>query len=139
MGIEQHFMALAGVGHQPEGAAGAQFHVSHLHAVIDATNHHAFFAPVELKCLAQLKLQGHEGFDVFACAGAPLTDVVGDAAVAACVAAGLDLLKQGFAATTLLSVAPSVSLEGLFQLGNETAKLAISPSPLVARTLALLH
>ncbi|MBK9440772.1 MAG: hypothetical protein IPN53_05405 [Comamonadaceae bacterium] len=34
MGIKQHFMALAGVGHQPEGATGAQLHVGDLHAVI---------------------------------------------------------------------------------------------------------
>lgn len=27
VGVEQHFVALAGVGHQPEGAAGAQLHV----------------------------------------------------------------------------------------------------------------
>ena len=91
MGIEQHFVALAGVGHQPEGPAGTQFHMRDLHAVVNAAHHHAFFAPVKLEGLAQLELQGHEGFDIFASAGSPGSDVVGDTAVAACVTAGFDL------------------------------------------------
>ena len=65
VGIKQHFVALTGVGHQPEGPAGAQFHVRDLHAPINAAHDQAFFAPVELKGFAQIELQGHEGFDVF--------------------------------------------------------------------------
>jgi hypothetical protein len=83
-----------GVGHQPESPTGAQLHAGDLHVVVDAAHHHAFFATVELECVPQLKLQGHEGFDVFACIGAPGTDKVSDAALATKVAAGLDLRKQ---------------------------------------------
>ena len=63
MGIKQHFVTLAGVGSQPEGAAGAQLHVREPHAMEDAADHHAFFAPVEL-----------ESFAAFARTGAPGTD-----------------------------------------------------------------
>ena len=48
MRIKQHFAALAGVGHQPEGAARAQQHAPDLHSVLGATHHHVFFASVKL-------------------------------------------------------------------------------------------
>jgi hypothetical protein len=38
VGIEQHFMALAGVGHQPESAARAQLEVRDLHLVVNAAH-----------------------------------------------------------------------------------------------------
>ena len=34
MGIEQHFVALAGVGNEDEGAAGAELHVGNLHLTV---------------------------------------------------------------------------------------------------------
>ena len=90
----QHFMALAGVGHQPEGAAGAQFHVRDLHPMMDATHHQTFFAQVELECFTQIELQWHERFDVFASAGSPGAREVCDAGVATAIAIGLDLGQQ---------------------------------------------
>ena len=89
--VKQHLVPLAGIGHQPEGPAGAQQHARNLHAPINAAHHHAFFAPVKLECLAQVEPQRHEGFDIFASIGPPGPNEVGDAAVAAHVAAGFDL------------------------------------------------
>ena len=40
--IEQHLVALARVGHEPEGTAGAQLHVGHLDTPVNATDHQAF-------------------------------------------------------------------------------------------------
>ena len=57
----------------------------------------------------ELELQGHEGLDVFASAGPPGPDEVGDAAVAAHVAAGFDLQIQRFAAAPVLFVAARIS------------------------------
>ena len=54
--VEQHFVPLARVGHQPERTTGAQLQVRHLHAPVNAANHQALFAPVKLKRLAQFKL-----------------------------------------------------------------------------------
>ena len=51
--IEQHFVALAGIGHQPEGARGAQLQVRHLQTPINAADDQRFLAPVELERLAQ--------------------------------------------------------------------------------------
>jgi hypothetical protein len=39
VGIEQHLVALAGIGHQPERPRGAQLHVRDLHPVVDAAHH----------------------------------------------------------------------------------------------------
>jgi hypothetical protein len=122
VGIKQHFMALAGVGHQPEGAAGTQLHVGDLHAVVDAAHHHAFFAPVELEGLTQVELQGHECFDVFASAGAPGTDVVGDAGVAAGVATGLDLANRRVPCACLFG-AQGIGFECLLQFGKKPLSL----------------
>ena len=94
MGIKQHLMALAGVGHQPEGTAGAQLHVRDLHAVVNAAHDQAFFAPVKLECFAQVELERNKRFDAFARVGTPSTNEVGDTGVATGITAGLDLRKQ---------------------------------------------
>jgi len=90
--VEQHLVALTRVGHQPERPAGAQLQVRDLHAVVDAAHDQALFAPVELEGLAQLEGQGHEGRggDGLAFTLAPGAHEVGDAAVAAAIAFGLD-------------------------------------------------
>ena len=46
VGVEQHLVALAGVGHQPEGAAGAQLEMRHLQALVHAADDYGLFAPV---------------------------------------------------------------------------------------------
>ena len=63
----------------------------YLHASVDAADDPAFFAPVELKCFAQFELQGNKGPGHLAVATAPLANEVGDAAIAANIAIGLDL------------------------------------------------
>ena len=65
-------MALAWVGHQPEGSAGAQLEVRYLHLVVNAAHHHAFFAPVKLERLAQLKAQRHKRLERLTLLAAPL-------------------------------------------------------------------
>ena len=135
MSIKQHLMALAGIGHQPEGPAGAQLHVGDLHAVVDATDHHAFLAPVKLKGFAQVELQGHKRFDVFARAGAPGTDEVGDTGVATSISTGLDLHKQCTCAASILFGAQRVGFEGLLQLDNISAELAKPARAVIGRRL----
>ena len=44
-------MTLARIGHQPEGAAGAELQVRYLHTPVNAADNQTFFAPVELKRL----------------------------------------------------------------------------------------
>jgi hypothetical protein len=129
MGIKQHFVTLAGVGHQPEGATGAQLHVGDLHAVVDAAHHHAFLAPVKLEGFTQIELQGHEGFEVFTSVGAPGADVVGDPGVATCIATGLDLCKQCARRTSVFLWTQRVGFEGLFQLVSEGVKFAVALGP----------
>ena len=41
MSVKQHFVPLTGVGHQPEGTAGAQLQMRDLYAVICAVHHQA--------------------------------------------------------------------------------------------------
>ena len=69
VGVKQHLVTLAGVGHQPEGTTGAQLHVRDLDTPVNATDHQACFAPVELESLAQIEFQGYEGVDIDGVAG----------------------------------------------------------------------
>ena len=116
VGIEQHLVALAGVGHQPEGAAGTQLEVRDLHVVVDAAHQQSFLAPVELEGLAELKAHRHEGF-----AGrltlllAPVTDEIGQPAVAAPVALGLQLGQQRPGCAPGMFGAPRIGFESLHQ------------------------
>ena len=89
--VEQHLVALARIGDQPEGAAGAQLQVRHLHAPVDATDDQAFRAPIELECLVLLETELHEGARRVAFAATPFTGEIGDPALAAGVAVGLHL------------------------------------------------
>ena len=57
VGVNQHLVPLAGLGHQPKYAAGTQLHVRHLDAVVDASHHQTLFALVKLEHLTQVKLQ----------------------------------------------------------------------------------
>jgi hypothetical protein len=93
MGVKEHFVALAGVGHQPEGAAGTQLEVGHLQLVEDPPDHHAFIAPVELERFAQLEGQRHKGLGCLAFMITPGADEIGDATVATRITIGFDLNK----------------------------------------------
>jgi hypothetical protein len=84
-----------------------------LHAPVNAADHQALFAPVKLERLTQIELQRHEGFDIFASAGTPGSDEVGDAGVATAITAGLDLRKQRLARAPVLFVAAGIGFEGL--------------------------
>ena len=100
-----------------------------LHAPVNTAHDQALFAPVELECFAQLEPQRHECFDIFAGICPPSPDVVGDSAVAAKVAAGLDLDKQCPSGAPVLFVAAGISLEGLLQLLSKGAQFAKSLGP----------
>ena len=100
-------------------------------ATIDATHHQAFLAPVELEGLSQVELQGHEGFDVFACICPPGPNKVGDTGIPTGITAGLDLHKQYASRAPVLFVAAGIGLEGLFQFSNKSAQLAKPRSPAV--------
>jgi hypothetical protein len=118
VGVEQHLVALAGVGHQPEGPAGAQFHVRHLQPLVDAADDQWLFAPVELEGLAEFEAQRHVGVARrrTALGRAPGADVVRQPAVAAGVARGLQLLQQGLGAAPLLLGPPRIGSQRLLQL-----------------------
>ena len=138
MGVKQHLMTLAGVGHQPKGTTGAQLHVGHLDTPVNATDHQAFFAPVELERLAQLEFQRYEGVRLLALGGAPFPDEVGHAALATHVTTGLDLGKQCFACALVLYVAVGIGFEGLLQLRCEGRQLAKLLGPNVSWSLNFL-
>jgi hypothetical protein len=93
MGVKEHFVALAGVGHQPEGAAGTQLQMGHLQLVEDATHHQAFIAPVELESLTQLECQRHKCLGSLALMITPGSNEIGDATVATRITIGFDLNK----------------------------------------------
>ena len=131
-------MALARIGHQPEGAAGAELKVRYLHAPVDAADDQSFFASVELKGFAQFKLQGHKSMRYFACTSAPVVDKIGDAAVATLVVVSLNLGKQLFGGTPALFETRGVSFECLFQRDVEGGEFAQPFTSAVARRLCLL-
>ena len=111
--IEQHLVALARVGHEPEGSAGTQLEVRDLHAVVDAADHQALFAPVELEGFAEFEGQRHKGLggDRLAFALAPRAHEVGDAAVATGVAIAPNPLVQCTCRAPLVPRAVRVSLQ----------------------------
>ena len=127
MGVEEHFMALAGIGDHPEGATGAEFDVGDFEAAAQAANEGVFAAPVELEGFAQ----GEGERDVGAALGAlvgfgfPAPDEGGDSGIAA----GVTVLAQGFiehpagAAFALGTMA--VGVEPLPQLVRPRIKVAL--------------
>jgi len=140
VGIEQHFVALAGVGHQPERPRGAQLHVRHLHPVVDATHHQAFLAPVELVGLAQLEGQRDVGVDrsALALALAPGPDEVRHPRVAAVVAGRLDLGVQRLGRAPLVPRTPGIGLQGLLEHVVERRELArLLAAPVLRRAIHL--
>ena len=131
VGIEQHFMALAGVGHQPEGPAGTQLQVRHLGPVVHPADHDAFFAPVELERLAVLEAQRHErARSRLARVGSPEPDEVGQRGVAAPIALRLQLHQQCLGRTPMFAGSVGIGLERRHQRGlerTELARLALPP------------
>src|SRR5471032_1087674 len=126
-------MALARVGDQPEGSAGTQLQVRHLHAPVDAANDQSLLAPIELERLALLEAERHESTWGVAFAAAPFTGEIGDPAIAASVAVGLDLREQCLAGAAILFDAVGVRLEGLLQRGLIRGQLVWSLAALIAR------
>ena len=95
VGVEQHLVALAGVSHQPESAAGAQLQMRHLQLVEHPAHQQSFIAPVKLEGFPQFEAQGHKCLgDGFARQLAPGAGEVGHGAVAAPITLRLDLPKQ---------------------------------------------
>ena len=140
VGIEQHLVALARVGHKPERPAGAQLHVRDLRAVVDAADHQTFLAPVELERLAQLEAQRHEGIGRCSLpfALAPRPDEVGHARVAAVVATGLDLGVQRLGCAALVLGPPRVSLQRLLERVVECRELVrLLAAPVLRRAIDL--
>jgi hypothetical protein len=91
--VEQHLVALARVGHQPEGPDWRTASCARPAAGSRCRRPPGLFAPVELEGLAELEAQRHEGVGRhrLAFALAPRAHEVGDAAVAAVVARSADL------------------------------------------------
>src|SRR3989338_867169 len=115
VGVEQHFVAVARVGYQPERTAGAQLEVRYLQASVDAANDQALFAPVELERLAQLELQRHKGTWSLACTPSPVADESSELAVATLIAFRFDLRKHILGSAPVLLGTVGVGLEGLLK------------------------
>ena len=61
MGVEQHLVALARIGHQNKGPAGTQLGMSNQQFAPDSTDDEGFLAPVKLEGVSQFKLERHKG------------------------------------------------------------------------------
>ena len=133
VGIEQHFVTLAGIGNQPEGPAGAQLQVGHLQAPVDAADHQPLFAPVKLERLAHLEAERNEGTRHLAIAFAPPANEGGDLAVATGIAVRPDLRVQGLGGAPILFGAVGVRFERLFQRRFKHRQLARRLVPTVLR------
>ncbi len=138
VGIEQHLVALARVGHQPERPRGAQLHVRDLHPVVDAAHHQPLLAPVELERLAQLEGQRYEGVDCspLALALAPGPNEVGHPRVAAVAAGPLDLGIQRLGRAPLALRAPGVGRQSQLERLVEDAELVrLLRAPVLRRAI----
>ncbi len=60
MGIEQHFMTLAGIGRQQKSPTSAELDMSNLQAPAKAIDYQRLFAPVELKRFTPLKFKRYK-------------------------------------------------------------------------------
>ena len=133
MRVKQHLVALARVGHQPEGPAGAQLHVRQLHLAPDPADHQPFLAPVELERLAPAKLQGHVGRAGCHRTGrCPLgPQILRHPAVMAGEALFLQLLVQAPGRPALLARPFLIGLDRLVQPGREAGEHLRPRWPLV--------
>ena len=61
VGIEQHLVALTGIGDQPECPAGTKLQMGDLNFVEHTAHDQRFVAPVELKGFAKFKIQRNKG------------------------------------------------------------------------------
>lgn len=102
------------------GSQIGELQVRRLDLVVDAADHQAFLAPVELERVAKLELQWHEGVgqDRLALILAPCPDEVCQPAVATVVAAGLQLREQGPGTATLVSGPVCIGLQRLRERRN---------------------
>ena len=137
--VEQHLVALARVGHEPEGTAGAQLHVRDLQAVVDAAHEQSLFAPVELEGLAEFEGQRHEGAraDEHALLVAPFADEVGQPRVAARVAVGRELDMKNTSRAAFVLDSARVDFERLRQRRLERCELGQNIPPTVLRPRAV--
>ena len=110
MGIEEHLVALAGIGHQHEGTARAQFQMSQLQFAPDPAHHQPLLAPVELERLPQLELQRHEGARGHLPRGSltPGTNEIGQHRVATAITLCLELGVQRFGGAPIALGTPSL-------------------------------
>ena len=82
-----------------------------------------------LEGFAQIELQLHERFDVFASAGSPGADEVGNAGVSTGIATGLDLDEQRPSGAPVLFVALGIGFEGKLELVSKGAQFAKALGP----------
>ena len=114
VGVEQHFVPLTGVGHQPECPTGAQFQVRDLHANGRCRPPpKPSFAAVKLEGFAQIELQWNKGVGRLAFASSPLADECGELAVTTQRTVGFDLPEQGLDRAPVLLGAVGIGLERL--------------------------
>ena len=137
VGVEQHLVALAGVGHQPESAAGAQLQMRHLQLVEHPAHQQPFIAPVKLEGFPQLEAQGDKCLgDGFARQLAPGAGEVGHGAVPAPVALCLDLYKQRLGRAPAVLGSMGIGQEGLRQRFFKGAEFAFAACSAVFGCLA---
>jgi hypothetical protein len=131
-----HFVALAWIGYNEEGATGAKLHVSDLHAVMHPAYHNAFFAPVELECFAKGEVQRHEAMarDVGAALRCtPGANEIGHTAVTACITFLTNLLKKFAPSAPLALDAFGISNECALPLFDVRGEFASNDRALIFR------
>ena len=124
--IKQHLMALTGVGHQPEGAAGTQLGVRHFQAPSQSTHPGVFCAPVKLEGLAERKFERHEGCLARVCGllFAPGPRKGGHSGIAAAVAKAYQFFVHGQYRAPLALASVGVGLQPDRQCVGVTAQFA---------------
>jgi hypothetical protein len=131
--VEQHFMALTGVGHQPECPTGAELQVRHLHLPVDAADHQMLFAPVKLKGFAQGEMQRDERLRRLAFPTTPGADERGELAVATDITIRFDLRQQRLGRAPILFGAVAIGRERLFQGGVKCRQPVRHLAPAILR------
>ena len=137
MRIEHHLLALAGIGDQPERAACAQRRVCQRQASVDAADHQALFAPIELERFTLLEGQRHNGDPRprLSLSLAPRANEIGDARIAAAIAGGSTLCEQRQRRTALAFRSVGVDLQRPLQrLMKHRQLVRPQASPVLRRT-----
>src|SRR5438552_16228269 len=118
MGIKQHFVALHGIGHDPERAAASELAMGDFETAAQPANPGVLAAPVKLKRFTVAKGQRHERFAMWRIADLlpQLANMDADAHIAPHVTLRFDGVKHDSGGTTIALRTMAVGLQPGAQL-----------------------